>query len=50
MLKKAKKKQKEHKADLSVLDRSNDYYDEGEDYDDKRQTKRYTDTIEMEEE
>ena len=43
-------KQKEYKADLSVLDRFNYYYDEGEDYDDKKQAKRYTDAIEMEEE
>ena len=50
MFKKAKKKQKEYKADISVLDISNDYYDEGEDYDDKKQVKKYTDTIEMEEE
>ena len=37
-------KQKEYKADLSVLDRFNDYYD------DKKQAKRYTDAIEIEEE
>ena len=43
-------KQKEYKADLSVLDRFNDYYDEGEDYNDKKQAKRYTNAIEMEEE
>ena len=50
ILKKAKMKQKEYKADLSVLDRFNYYYNEGEDYDDKNQAKRYTDAIEMEEE
>ena len=50
VLKGTKKKQTEYKIDLSILDRPNDYYDEKEDYDDKTPTKRYTDTIEMEEE